>query len=110
MEHKCKETVFMVSRQLMDMPTRRMLTRGLVKSRSRQLQTGQLTDASSDCSSRLLHFCRSTKIVKCLQSPPLPCAREVGDADDEEKIHQQNIVSFSVIGELTSPHADWSAT
>ena len=95
MEHKCKETVFMVSRQLMDMPTRRMLTRGLVKSRSRQLQTGQLTDASSDCSSRLLHFCRSTKIVKCLQSPPLPCAREVGDdADDDEINNQHNVMSF----------------
>jgi len=28
----------------------------------------------------------------------MPCASEVGDADDDEKINQQKVVLFSVIG------------
>jgi len=36
----------------------------------------------------------------------LPCAFEVGDADGDEKIHQQKVVSFYVTGVIhnfTSP-------
>jgi len=45
------------------------------------------------------------KIMKLLQFVPLPCAREVGEADDDEG-NQQNVVLFfatGVICELTSP-------
>jgi len=40
------------------------------------------------------------KTVKCfcVHFAPPTCAHEAGDADDDEKINQQNVVSFSVTG------------
>jgi len=54
------------------------------------MATGQLADAAANSSvgtSKIINFC-------CAYFALLLCAREVGDADNDEKINQQNIVSF----------------
>jgi len=55
-----------------------------------RMATGQLADAAANSSvgtSKIINFC-------CAYFALLLCAREVGDADNDEKINQQNIVSF----------------